>query len=189
MFGAVSHSYSTHLLHPPHPHPHPHPPTPTHPHPPTPTHPQLHPIPPKAQLEKLGMTGLYPKTGITEENLKLYLQTPPAGELTCIPLYSYSVNHGQLSISGKVCAFYTCGVKSVNLGSASEPVVFTLTAFLLACVFCVVKPCVMAFFSLVPRPRPTGRAGPSYPGPAPRAGRDPRTQAPPHGQAGAWVRG
>jgi nuclear pore complex protein Nup54 len=30
-------------------------------------------------LEKLGVTGLYPKTGFSEENLKLYLQNPPSG--------------------------------------------------------------------------------------------------------------
>jgi nuclear pore complex protein Nup54 len=33
----------------------------------------------KANLEKLGVTGLYPKTGFTEGNLKLYLQNPPSG--------------------------------------------------------------------------------------------------------------
>jgi nuclear pore complex protein Nup54 len=33
----------------------------------------------KANLEKLGVTGLYPKTGFSEENLKLYLQNPPSG--------------------------------------------------------------------------------------------------------------
>ena len=39
------------------------------------------PSPPlQPQLEKLGVTGLYPKTGMSEENLKMYLQTPPAGE-------------------------------------------------------------------------------------------------------------
>jgi len=54
------------------------PPHPTLPHLHT-SHPHLCSIPPQPQLEKLGMTGLYPKTGITEENLKLYLQTPPAG--------------------------------------------------------------------------------------------------------------
>ena len=31
-------------------------------------------------LERLGVTGLYPKTGFSEDNLKLYLQTSPAGE-------------------------------------------------------------------------------------------------------------
>ena len=34
---------------------------------------------PQANLEKLGVTGLYPKTGFTEGNLKLYLQNPPSG--------------------------------------------------------------------------------------------------------------
>ena len=42
---------------------------------------------PQAYLEKLGVTGLYPKTGFTEENLKLYLQNPPSGLHTV--QYSY----------------------------------------------------------------------------------------------------
>lgn len=32
------------------------------------------------QLEKLGVVYLYPKTSLSEENLKAYLQTPPTGE-------------------------------------------------------------------------------------------------------------
>ena len=30
------------------------------------------------------MAYLYPKTGLSEENLKAYLQTPPAGKLLCV---------------------------------------------------------------------------------------------------------
>ena len=33
----------------------------------------------QAELEKLGVVGLYPKTGFNEEHLKLYLENPPAG--------------------------------------------------------------------------------------------------------------
>lgn len=52
---------------------------------------------PQTQLEKLGVIGLYPKTGFSEENLKLYLQSPPLGErpvasiLPCIVCHSMTV--------------------------------------------------------------------------------------------------
>lgn len=33
----------------------------------------------QTQLASIGVTGIYPKTGIGEEELKLYLATPPDG--------------------------------------------------------------------------------------------------------------
>jgi hypothetical protein len=33
----------------------------------------------KGQLESIGVVGIYPKTGFSDEELKLYLSTPPAG--------------------------------------------------------------------------------------------------------------
>lgn len=37
----------------------------------------------QAHLMNLGVTGIYPKTGIMEEDLKMYLSTPPDGKCTC----------------------------------------------------------------------------------------------------------
>ncbi len=36
----------------------------------------------QAQLGKIGVTGLYPKTSFTAENLQLYLHTPPEGAVS-----------------------------------------------------------------------------------------------------------
>ena len=39
---------------------------------------------PQTQLESIGVTNIYPKTGFSEDELKLYLATPPAGKLNII---------------------------------------------------------------------------------------------------------
>ena len=36
----------------------------------------------QAQLQKTGVTHIYPRTGFTDENLKIYLQHPPPGKIS-----------------------------------------------------------------------------------------------------------
>ena len=71
--------------------------------------------PSQPHLEKLGVAELYPKTGFSDENLKLYLQNPPPGE--CVAALSPPIAMATKLIQhGNEVRFHSSGKARVGMG-------------------------------------------------------------------------